>query len=149
MILLTDYIVDENVILDAWRGKRFDSYAGAEKQFITSFFRSAHRLAYDEEIKQKIIRMRKVTFKDNEFLDNSVVPMLTKLIHDSSRAIPYSGIKTDFQGVKKCDKHFVGVTLQSQGILVTNDEKLRKAITDDPVVSKCRHMTPEDALGTI
>jgi len=149
VIKLTDYVIDENVILDAWRGKRFKEYAGYEKLFLTSFFLSTHRFAFDEEIKRKIMRMRKYTFDNPEFLDSSVVPMMTKIIHDSTRAQQFQGINTNFKGVKKCDKHFVGVALQTNAILVTNDEKLHDAINDDESVSHCRHLNPKDAIDTI
>lgn len=140
-------IIDENVIIDAWRGTQENGNpAFTERHFVYAFFDSLKKLAYNEEIKKKIIKLKDARFKDTKYLDNSIVPILTKLIHDSIRATPFFGISTNFKGVKKCDEHFVGVTLQSQGILVTNDQPLHDAIDKDNLVSKCTHVNPKDGI---
>ena len=83
---------------------------------------------------------------DNSNLDNFVLKMILKLMFDSERTTILDGIKTDFQGVKKCDNEFVGVTLQSNGILVTADVKLKEAIAKDEKVSHCICMTAEEVI---
>ena len=40
---------------------------------------------------------------------------------DGRRTSYVDGIKVDWKGLKKCDKAFVGVALQSRSMLVTSD----------------------------
>ncbi|MGI0064926.1 MAG: hypothetical protein ACREAL_08685 [Nitrosopumilaceae archaeon] len=142
-----EYIIDENVIYNAWHGRKSDNTpALAEKKFLYDIFYGKQHIYISEKIRKKIIRMRKAIPKDPIDLDSFALNMFLKLIFNSERTTILTGIKTDFQGIKKCDNEFVGVALQSNGILVTADAKLKKAIEADPKVAKCNCITADEVV---
>jgi hypothetical protein len=59
------------------------------------------------------------------------------------------GIETNFAGIKKCDKEFVGVSRQVRGILVTNDEALIDKICEHRLDKEFKTVMVETAQNEL
>lgn len=150
---MSDYVIDENVILNAVHGEKPVKNNGtipadAEKIFVHSFFRNKDRNFINIKIRQKFFKMPKKVEQNfkKEFIDGKILPRFLNLLTNSDKIILVSGIKNNFKGVKECDTEFVGVTLQSNAILVTSDEDLKVAIKKDAIASKCKCATVEEII---
>ena len=124
---MSDYVIDENVILNAVHGEKpmkkgVNIPADAEKIFVYSFFRNKDRNFINTKIRQKFFNMpKKVEQKfKKDFIDGKILPRFLDLLVNSDKFVLVNGIKNNFKGVKECDTEFVGVTLQSNAILVTS-----------------------------
>ncbi|MCV0411257.1 hypothetical protein [Nitrosopumilus sp.] len=149
---MTDYVIDENVVLNAIHGKKASNNksknADTEKIFLYGFFSNKDKQFMNLKIQQKFFALpKKVEQKyNNEILDNHIIPRFLGVMSDPLKTSIIEGISNNFEGVKKCDTEFVGVTLQSNAILVTADGNLKKAIQEDSFVSKCKCSTVEEVL---
>jgi hypothetical protein len=145
------YVIDENVFENAITNKKYDgSPAHSEREFADKFFRGTDVMFINKKIRDKFLEKlpKKIHAKYKpEFIDNTIIPSLRNIVFNSSRTNIIEGIKTPFKGVKDCDVEFVGVTLQSQAILVTSDEKLKSSMSEDELVSKCKCATVEECLN--
>ena len=147
---MAKFVIDENVFENAITNQRPDgSPAHAEKIFAYKFFSSNDTMFINNAIKTKFIKNlpQKISIKYKSiYLDNHIIPSLKRIVFDSTKTNLIDGVKTQFQGVKKCDTEFVGVTLQSNATLVTADGDLKVAIAKDKLVSKCICNTVEEIL---
>jgi len=144
-----DYVIDENVLLNAWHGKKPNNTdALSERKFLHDIFYGNQHLAISHKIRGKFSKIGKKLQEQQKGVDNLVIPLFLKLIFNSKRATMHTPIKTNFKGVKNCDKEFVGVALKSNGIIVTADHKLKMAISDDPSVKHIECMTTEEVIAS-
>ena len=141
------YVIDENVLIDAWHGKKPDgTNALAERKFICDLAYGEAKIAISVEIKRKIIRFCKDAEKKSKGVDNLILPIFIDLMNNYRRTQFHAPQKNDFPGIKKCDKEFVGVALKSESILVTADKRLKDAIQKDKKVSNCDCQTAEEVI---
>lgn len=144
---MANYVIDENVILNATHGKKADKKTPAleEKIFVNKLFLGKDHLFMNEKIRAKFRKMpQKIrTEYRTEFLDNHTLPLFLKLMTDSMRTTIVDGTPNTFKGIKDCDTEFVGVALQSTSTLVTADDRLKSEIDKDPSISGCRCTTVE------
>lgn len=147
---MSNYVIDENVVRNAWTGKKPDENpALAEMKFMRDIFFGNQHLAINLKIRSKFTKWSKQAEQISANVDNLLIPLFMKLIFNSERTMIVDGIHTNFRGVKDCDIEFVGVTLQApNGVLVTADVKLVEAIAADTEVNHCRCITAEEALKT-
>lgn len=151
---MTDYVIDENVVLNAIHGKKASNSksknADTEKIFLYGFFSNKDKQFMNLKIRQKYYTLpKKVEQKyKNEILDNHIIPRFLAVMIDPLKTSIIDGVSNTFKGIKKCDTEFVGVTLQSNATLVTADENLKTAIQEDTFVSKCKCSTVEEILKT-
>ena len=151
---MTDYVIDENVVLNAIHGKKASNSesknADTEKIFLYRFFSNSDKQFMNLKIQQKFFALpKKVAQKyKNEILDNHIILRFLGVMNDPLKTSIVDGVSNTFKGVKKCDTEFVGVTLQSNATLVTADGKLKTAIQEDSFVSKCKCSTVEEILET-
>ncbi len=147
---MTDYAIDQNVILDAWRGKKADrSSAIYEGKFVYGFLFSNHRLLLNSTIEKKFTAMKNIQMQDDEYPDPMIVPMFMKLIFADDRAEYATETPVSQELIKKCDKHYVAVTMDKNGILVTHDEPLKNAIQKHDELKSCNCINSEEALPTL
>ena len=146
---MNSYAIDENIIYDARRGKNVDNDpAFLEKKFIYNFFPSEHKLLLNSTIKKKITDMEHVSLNDTQYEDSMIVPMLMKLIFDASRAEYATETPVSEELVKKCDNHYVAVTIDKKGILVSHDGKLKEKLVKYKELD-CNCMEVKDAIATL
>jgi hypothetical protein len=148
---MASYVIDENVFENAITNKKPNGTpAISEKIFAYKFFQSADTMFINKIIKTKFIKKLPQKISTNYksvYLDNHIIPLLTKTIFDSARTKEIDGTKTEFKGVKDCDIEFVGVAIQSTATLITADEDLVIAVDKDEFASKkCKCMTTEKAI---
>lgn len=147
---MTSYAIDENVIYDARRGKKIDkSPALLEKKFIYDFLPSDHKLLLNSTIKQKFSKMANVELQDTQYEDSMIMPMFMGLIVNNTRTEYATETPVSQTLVKKCDNHYVAITLDKKGILVSHDEKLREALQQHKELKKCNCLEVVDALKTM
>ncbi len=151
---MTSYVIDENVFENAITNQKPDgSPAYSEKIFTYKFFNSEDTIFINKTIKTKFIIKLPQKISTNYktiYLDNHIIPSLKKIIFDSTRTNEIDGVVTQFKGVKDCDVEFLGVSIQSTAPLVTADEKLVKAISNDDFASKkCHCITTDIAITTL
>ena len=148
---MTEYVIDENVIMESIHGQKPDSTnADAEAELMYKILGGKGRIFLNKEIEKKIYNIpKKILAKYSEkSLNNQIFPRLLKMIRDPSRTTFVDGVKINFEGPKKCDKQFVSVAIQSNGILITADDKLKKSLKKaDSVVSKCKCMNSKEVLS--
>ena len=147
---MTNYVIDENVIMEAMHGKKPDgTYADAEAELMFKILRGNDHIWLNKEIQKKICnipkKIRKNTSENN--LNNRIHTRLLQVILDSTKTSYVDGNLVDFEGPKKCDKQFVNVAIQSASILITADAKLKDSVrSGGTVVSKCICKTAEEIL---
>ena len=74
--------------------------------------------------------------------------VLMKLIFDASRAEYATETPVSQELVKKCDNHYVAVTIDKKGILVSHDGKLKEKLTEHKELD-CNCMEVKDAIATL
>lgn len=142
-------VVDENVVMDAVKGKKPGrDPALAEAQFMLKLLDSGHPLFVNGTIIKKYRGIeQKVDMRGHPAdLNNCIYRVFMQKLADSRSTSHVDGIPVDWPGLKKCDKVFVGVALQSGGILVTDDTRLRKVVEDHPLGSRITCVTARHAL---
>jgi hypothetical protein len=147
---MTDYAIDQNIIYDAWRGKKIDKTPALfEKKFIYDFLPSAHKLLLNSTIEKKFTSMKNIKMEDTQYADSMIVPMFMKLIFSDHRVEHATENPVTEQLIKKCDNHYVAVTLDKKGILVTHDGKLKTALQSHQNLKECNCMEIQEAIQTL
>lgn len=126
-------VVDENIVITAATGKKPDGKeAWSEAEFMCRLLRSTEKIFVNDAILKKFRRMdgKIKAAAAAENCNSLVYKGLAARLKDSERTAYVDGARVDHEGLKKCDKEFVGVAVQSGAILVTEDERLR-AIVDE------------------
>jgi len=144
---MTDYVIDEMVVRNAWHGKKPDkSNADGELKFLADVFYNNYHVSVSQKIRSKFNKFRDDHQQITAGVNDLVLKNFIKLLHDSSRCTITEPTKTDFKGVKKCDNEFVGVALKTKSILVSADSGIKDAISKDPVAKKVKCLTVEEIL---
>lgn len=126
-------VIDECVVIEAVRHKKPDgSPALAETEFMCKLLRSPHKIFVNKTIIDKFHDIEKkinATGRSGNY-NNMICKNFLAALLDGGKTNYIDGIKVDRKGLKKCDKAFVGVALQSGSVFVTSDAPLR-AIVDE------------------
>lgn len=149
---MINIVVDENVIREAIEGKKPDgNYAHAEAEFMHKLFRSANKIFINVKIERKYYALRKKMDRDSRHIHrNEVVYDALAYILNSKTRLEYSeGVKITMDGLKECDREFVGVALQTRSVLVTSDDRLRKILEREVVGQGVECRTPADAINLL
>ena len=147
---MNEYVIDENVVRNAWHGKKADgSDAFEEMRFLADLYSCNGHLNLSEKIRKKFNQYRKDTEYQTKGVNDLMLTKFIKLMYNESKCSITEPTKTDFQGVKKCDNEFVGVALKTRSILVTADKKLKESIEKDEIAKKVKCMTVEETLEKI
>lgn len=126
-------VVDECVVMEAVRHKKPDGRpALAEAEFMCRLLRSHHKVFVNDAIVDKFNGIeRKINAARRPWDHNNMICKgFLATLADAKRTSYVDGIKVDWKGLKKCDKAFVGVALQSRSILVTSDGPLRGIVDE-------------------
>ena len=130
---MSGVVVDECVVMEAVRYKKPDGSAAlAEAEFMCRLLRSPHTVFVNDTIVDKFYSIEKkinATGRPEDY-NNMICKNFLGMLTDGRRTNYVEGIKIDRKGLKKCDKEFVGVALQSNSILVTSDGPLRGIIDE-------------------
>lgn len=145
-------VVDENVVMEAIEGRKPNrDHAFAEAQFMFKLFDSSNQLFVNKAIIKKYGEIhQKIGMRSRfEGLNNRAYKILMQTLSNSDRINNVEGVALDWQGLKKCDKAFVGVALQSSSILVTSDMRLHKIVADHTRGSGIMCAVPKVALDLL
>lgn len=126
-------VVDENVVMDAIKGRKPNrDLALAEAQFMFKLFDSNNPLFVNSTIVKKYRGIeQKVDMRGHPAgLNNCIYRIFMQKLADSRNINRVDGVSVDWDGLKKCDREFVGVALQSGSILVTADMRLHKIVNE-------------------
>ena len=145
------FVVDENVVMEAVEGKKPNGdLALSEVMFMAKLLRSGDPLFVNRAILKKYRGIeQKIEMRSrSEGLNNGIHKAFMQTLSDAARVHRIDGVPVDWAGLKKCDKEFVAVALQSRSILVTVDARLRETVEGHPE-SRIECATAECALGLI
>ena len=121
-----------------------------EAQFMLNLLGSGDPLFVNDAILKKCrgIEQKIEARSSSEGLNNGIHKAFMQTLSDGIKVPRIDGVPVDWGGLKKCDKEFVAVALQSRSILVTADARLRKTVEGYPE-SRIECATAESALGLI
>jgi len=148
---MTDFIIDEMIIREC------DSFTAPDGRrtfrsldFISSFIESKHRLGLNDTIEKKYRNYQK-KIKDDNIFSTAFSPILINAILRNDKIIKVSGTPGNYNSIraKKCDIHFVGVSVQLGGIFVTNDKPLKDNIENQGLNSQFTTVKIEDAKNQL
>ena len=145
------FVVDENVVMEAIEGKKpNEDRALSEAQFVLKLLGSGDSLFVNDAILKKYRGIeQKIEMRSrSEGLNNGIHKAFMQTLTDA-RVHRIDGVPVDWAGLKKCDKEFVAVALQSRSILVTADARLREIVEGHPLGSRIECATAECALELI
>lgn len=128
-----EFVVDENVVLNAVRGKNdLGKEAWAEGEFMHRLFRVPSKVFVNEAIAKKFFAMgAKIRAGSRpEDCNNKVYKDMAAMLKNTARVTYVEGTRVEWPGLKKCDREFVGVALQTGGVLVTSDARLRQIVKE-------------------
>lgn len=127
---MKNFIIDEMVIRECDSLKDpngVETFSSLD--FVTSFIESPHKLGINDKIEKKY-RNYQDEIKNRGIYSNPTLSAIINKILRSDKIREVDGMPGRFVGPKKCDVQFVGVSIQLNGILVTNDEPLIQSIND-------------------
>ena len=145
------FVVDENVVMEAIEGRKPNGdRALSEGLFMLKLLDSGDPLFVNGAILKKYRGIeQKIEMRSrSEGLNNGIHKAFMQTLSDAARVPRIDGVPVDWDGLKKCDKEFVAVALQSRSILVTADARLRKTVEGHPE-SRIECATAKYALGLI
>ena len=149
---MTGVVVDENVIREAVEGKKPDgSYAHAEAEFMYKLFRSTNRISVNVKIEAKYRALEKKMDRGprNAHRNDVIYAVLSDMVNSKTRVNSCEGVRVTIDGLKECDREFVGVALQTRSVLVTSDDRLRKILEREVVGRGVECRTPADAINLL
>ena len=142
-------VVDENVVMEAIGGRKpSGDHALSEGEFVFKLLGSDNPVFVNSPIVKKYhgIEQKILARSHSKRINESLYVDLMQTLANSHRIHHVDGVAVDWPGLKKCDKEFVAVALQSGGILVTGDTRLRELLAGHPVGSGITCVTAGRAL---
>ena len=143
-------VVDENVVMEAIEGRKpSGDHALSEGAFVFKLLGSDNPVFVNSPIIKKYhgIERKIIARSHSKRINESLYVALMQTLANSHRMHHVDGVAVDWPGLKKCDKEFAGVALQSGSILVTGDTRLRELLARHPVGSGIECVTAKRALG--
>lgn len=145
-----NFIIDENVIYDAWRGKDNDGKnAISDRTFVYSFLDSDKKLIMTPFIQGRYFYISKTILKDTQYMDPAIIPWFMQRVLDGTKSQVYDGLKPKFKYIKQGDDEFVIVTIHVDGHLVTKDGRLEKEIEKEGLKGKINFFDVSAAIPLI
>ena len=126
---MAGFVVDENVVRSAVSGRNDrGEEALVEGEFALRLLRVKGTVYVNEAIAKKFRAMGGKIRADTrpEDCNNRIYKGVAAMLRDGSRVSYVEGASVEWEGLKKCDREFVGVALQPGGVLVTSDTRLRR-----------------------
>ena len=122
----------------------------SEAQFVLKLLGSGDPLFVNDAILKKCrgIEQKIEARSRSEGINNGIHMAFMQTLSDGIKVPRIDGVPVDWAGLKKCDREFVAVALQSRSILVTADARLREKVGGHPE-SRIECATAECALGLI
>lgn len=127
------FVVDENVVRNAVSGRNDrGEEALVEGEFMFRLLRVKSTVFVNDAIAKKFRSMWDKIMADSrpEDCNSRIYKGVAAMLRDGSRVSYVEGERVEWAGLKKCDREFVGVALQSGGVLVTSDMKLRRIVEE-------------------
>lgn len=148
---MKNFIIDEMIIRechslkDADGNENFDSL-----DFITSFIQSDHKVGLNGKIEKKYRDYQKSIKQNGEFVSPQASKIINRILRSDKKRETF-GIPGNYKPIrtKKCDAQFVGVAIQLNGILVTNDQPLIDSIISQNLNSQFTTVKVNDAKNQL
>ena len=149
---MTSIVVDENVLREAVEGKKPDgSYAHAEAEFMHKLFRSTNKIFVNVKIEGKFRALQKKMDQGqpDAHRNDLIYAVLSEMLNSKTRVEYSEGVRVEIDGLKECDKEFVGVALQTNSVLVTSDERLVEILKREMAGRGVECRTPAEAIDLL
>ena len=150
-----DFVIDENIVINAWRGtnaKNERSYS--EKSFLNFFIPSSKKLLITINILAKYRKLTHTTLKDTRNEDVGVKKWFLERLLDSEKCPIVEGLKIpNYKHIKDDDAEFVYLAITKDGHLVTVDKRMwdeiKDEIKDDNLDPKIKYVNVKDAISLV
>ena len=144
---MNDFVIDENILYDAWRGKDKNGKKNfADKAFLYLFLDSDKKLAITPYIQGRYFFISNQTLGDKQFVDVTIIPSFMQRMRDGTRTNLHTGLTPKYKHIKQGDDEFVCVTIFVKGNLVTKDGRLEKEIDEEGLKNKVNFYDVAEAI---
>jgi len=146
-----DFIVDENIVINAWRGENdAKQRAYDERMFLLAFIPSNKKLLSTETILSKYRQLEDVKLKNTKYEDVGIKKWFLDRLIDSNRCPVSDGLKIPkYNHVKDDDAEFVYLAITKDGNLITVDRRMKDEIHDDGLDSQVKYFDIADAINLV
>lgn len=146
-----DFIIDENIVINAWRGQNaVKQRAYHEKNFLIFFIPSDKKLWSTENILSKYRKLENAELDDKKYEDVGIKKWFLDRLIDSNRCPVVDGLKIPkYKYVKDDDAEFVYLAIIKEGNLVSVDKRMKDEIHDDGLDSKVKYFDIVDAIPLV
>jgi len=145
-----DFIVDENVILNAYRGiDQKGIPALKEKKFMSFLLDGDKKLVTTPKIQKFYYRINKVILEEEAFMDAGILKFFFDRLRDPDKSPIIDGLKPNYKYIKDGDDEFVCLSLFRDGNLVTKDARMKDEIEKEGLKDQVKYYDVSDAIPLI
>jgi len=146
-----DYVLDENIIINAWRGIDANKQrAHDERAFLNLFIPSDKKLLCTINIQSKYRKLENTKLKNAIYEDAGIKKWFLDRLLDSERCPIVDGLKVpNYKYVKDDDAEFVYLAITRDGNLVTVDKRMWDEIKKDKLDTKVKYLDVVNAIPLV
>ena len=145
-----NFVIDENILYDAWRGKDKDGKKiFTDRAFIYSFLGSDKKLSMTPYIQGRYYHVSNQILGDKECVGVTIIPSFMQRMMDGTKTNLHTGLTPKYNHIKNGDDEFVCVSIFVNGNLVTKDGRLEKEIEQEGLKDKINFFDVPTATSLI
>jgi len=146
-----DFIIDENIVINAWSGENAEGKrAHSERIFLNAFIPSDKKLVSTPNILSKYRRIEKMNLKDDKYEDVGIRKWFLDRLIDKNRCPVVGGLKVpNYKHVKDDDSEFVYLAITRDGNLITVDKRMWQEIKDEKLEKNVKYFDVVKAIPLI
>jgi hypothetical protein len=145
-----DFIVDENVILNAYRGTDDKKQrAIKERAFMYCLLNGDKKLVSTPKIQSYYYRINKVILEEKEFMDAGILKFFFDRLRDTDKSPIVEGLKPRYKHIKEGDDEFVCLSIHRDGNLVTRDYRMRDEIKSEGLEDQVKYYDVSVAIPLV
>ena len=146
-----DFIIDENIVINAWRGTNAKQQrAHHERIFLNAFIPSDKKLVSTVTILSKYRKIENEKLKDPKYEDVGIKKWFLDRLLNPEKCLVVDGLKIPtYNHVKDDDAEFVYLAIIRDGNLITVDKRMWDEIKDDGLDSKIKYFDVADSIPLV
>lgn len=146
-----DFVIDENIIINAWSGMNAKKEkAHNERIFLNAFIPSDKKLLSTINIDSKYKRIGKMDLKDDKWEDAGIRKWFLDRLLDQEKCPIIEGIEIPkYKHVKDDDSEFVYLAIAKDGNLITADKRMHEEIQKEGLENKVKYYDVKDSISLV
>jgi hypothetical protein len=145
-----DFIIDENVILNVYRGKDEHNHSAIkERRFMYCLLDSDKKLVSTPKIQSYYYHINKIILKEKGFMDVGFLKYFFDRLRDSNKSPIVEGLKPNSKYIKEGDDEFVCLAIHRDGNLVTKDSRMKSEIEQEGLQDQVKYYSVSDAIPLV